>query len=173
VVATAGGPDCAVCQYHSGCPHLPDERNRRTVDSKITLKSYFDNAQGLRNGAPVRLQGVDVGNVTGVRVVRSKPRTPVEITMRVSTKYGFNIRQDSITSLSTAGVLGETFIDIDSSQAKGPEARDGDTLPTAIRPTFRTWSGPARAPCKTWTLCSSARSHPRVRRKRPGFDRQN
>jgi len=101
---------------------------------KITLKSYFDNAQGLRNGAPVRLQGVDVGNVTGVRVVRSKPRTPVEITMRVSTKFGFNIRQDSITSLSTAGVLGETFIDIDSSQAKGPEARDGDTLPTRDTP---------------------------------------
>src|ERR1700740_414674 len=57
---------------------------------KITLRSYFDNAQGLRNGAPVRLQGVDVGNVTAVRVV-NKSRTPVEVIMRVNTKYGFNI----------------------------------------------------------------------------------
>ena len=31
---------------------------------KIILKSYFDNAGGLRVGAPVRLAGVDVGNVT-------------------------------------------------------------------------------------------------------------
>ena len=34
---------------------------------KINLKSYFDNAGGLRDGAPVRLAGVDIGNVTGVR----------------------------------------------------------------------------------------------------------
>jgi phospholipid/cholesterol/gamma-HCH transport system substrate-binding protein len=101
---------------------------------KITLRCYFDNAQGLRNGAPVRLQGVDIGNVTGVRVVPNKPRTPVEIIMKVNTRYGFNIRKDSVTSLSTAGVLGETFIDIDSALAKGAEARDGDTLPTRDTP---------------------------------------
>ena len=29
---------------------------------KITLKSYFDNAGGVRVGAPVRLSGVDIGN---------------------------------------------------------------------------------------------------------------
>jgi phospholipid/cholesterol/gamma-HCH transport system substrate-binding protein len=101
---------------------------------KMALRCYFDNAQGLRNGAPVRLQGVDIGNVTGVRVVPNKPRTPVEITMKVNTRYGFNIRKDSVTSLSTAGVLGETFIDIDSALAKGAEARDGDTLPTRDTP---------------------------------------
>ena len=101
---------------------------------KISLKSYFDNAQGLRNGAPVRLQGVDIGNVTKVRVVSNNPRTPVEITMRVNTRYGFSIRKDSVTSLSTAGVLGETFIDIDSSQATLPPARDGDTLKTRDTP---------------------------------------
>jgi phospholipid/cholesterol/gamma-HCH transport system substrate-binding protein len=30
--------------------------------------------------------------------------------------------------MSTAGILGETFVDIDSSAAKGPEATDGDVL---------------------------------------------
>jgi len=101
---------------------------------KITVHSYFDNAQGLRNGAPVRLQGVDIGNVTRVRVVPNKPRTPVEVTMKVNTRYGCNIRKDSVASLSTAGVLGETFIDIDSSLAKSPEARDGDILPIRDNP---------------------------------------
>ena len=101
---------------------------------KITLKSYFDNAQGLHNGAPVRLAGVDVGNVAGIRVVPNRPRTPVEITMRVNTKYIRSLRKDSVTSLSTAGVLGETFIDIDSALAKGPEAQDGDTLATRDTP---------------------------------------
>jgi phospholipid/cholesterol/gamma-HCH transport system substrate-binding protein len=101
---------------------------------KIKLKSYFDNAGGLRVGAPVRLAGVDVGNVTGVRVVPDKPLTPVEIVMKVTTKYRSVMRTDSVTSLATAGVLGETYIDIDSSHAKGQPVNDGDTLATRETP---------------------------------------
>ena len=101
---------------------------------KITLRSYLDNAGGLREGAPVRLAGVDIGNVTHIRIVGGKPTTPVEVTMKVNTKYRFNLRKDSVTLLSTAGVLGETFVDVDSSTAKGPEATDGDTLAARSQP---------------------------------------
>ena len=101
---------------------------------KIQLKSYFDDAEVLRNGAPVRLQGVDVGNVTAVRIVPEKEPTPVEVIMKVTTKYRSSIRRDSVTSMSTAGVLGETYINIDSSHAKGPPAQDGDTLATRETP---------------------------------------
>jgi len=106
---------------------------------KIILRSYFDNASGLREGAPVRLNGVDVGNVTAIRVVSDPARqvSPVEVTMKVTTKYHANLRKDSVTLLSTAGVLGETYIDIDSSQAKGPEAQDGDELKAQFVPDFQ------------------------------------
>jgi len=103
---------------------------------KITLRSYFDDAGGLREGAPVRLAGVDIGNVTAVRIMSSKPTTPVEVTMKVNTKYSSYLRKDSVTLMSTAGVLGETFVNIDSAQAKGPEATDGDTLPARDQPAF-------------------------------------
>ena len=103
---------------------------------RITLKSYFDNAQGLRPGAPVRLSGVDIGNVTKIRIVSDKQLTPVEVTMKVSTKYLYGMRRDSQTSLETAGVLGETYIDIDSAQAVAPIVQDGDTLPTLVHPDF-------------------------------------
>lgn len=103
---------------------------------KITLKSYFDNASGIQPGAVVRLQGVDVGSVSRVRVVAdaSHRLTPVEITMNVSTRYHDNIRKDSVTTLATAGVLGATYIDIDSSQARGQQAQDGDVLQTRETP---------------------------------------
>jgi len=106
---------------------------------KIIIRSYFDNASGLREGAPVRLNGVDVGNVTTIRVVPDPARqvNPVEVVMKVSTKYHANLHKDSKTLLSTAGVLGETYIDIDSSQAKGPEARDGDELKAQFVPDFQ------------------------------------
>ena len=105
---------------------------------RITLVSYFDNAEGLRPGAPVRLSGVDIGNVVKILIVDDKDKriTPVKVMMKVSTKYDFNLRRDSVTSLDTAGVLGETYLDIDSSQAVGPQARDGDTLTTQVHPDF-------------------------------------
>ena len=105
---------------------------------RITLVAYFDNAEGLRIGAPVRLSGVDIGNVAHIFVVPDKDKqlTPVKIVMKVSTKYSFNLRRDTRTVLETAGVLGETFMDLDSSQAVGPPAQDGDTLPTLIHPDF-------------------------------------
>ena len=101
---------------------------------KINIDAYFDNAGGLRDGAPVRLEGVDIGNVTGITVVPNHPPNPVRVTMKVSTRYGESIRKDSTAMLATAGVLGETFVDIDSRQAKGPPAADGDTLKAIDQP---------------------------------------
>ncbi len=125
---------------------------------KITLISYFDNAGGLREGAPVRLQGVDVGNVTKIMVVPDPSRqlAPVRVVMKIITKYHQSVRTDSVTTLSTAGVLGETYIDIDSSRAKGPEAQDGAVLGPASHRRLKTLCAPAKALCKTWIHCSSA-----------------
>ena len=98
--------------------------------SKILLKSYFPDASGLTPGSPVRLSGVDIGNVKTIQVVAGRPQDPVEVVMKVNTKYLFFLRKDSITLLSTAGVLGATYINIDSSQSKGAEVQDGDVLPS-------------------------------------------
>ncbi|HXY16535.1 MAG TPA: MlaD family protein [Terriglobales bacterium] len=103
---------------------------------KIILKSYFDNAAGIQPGAVVRLQGVDIGSVAKVLVV-SNPRyrlTPVQVTMKISTRYHENLRKDSVTTLATAGVLGATYVDINSARARGPEAQNGDVLPTEETP---------------------------------------
>jgi phospholipid/cholesterol/gamma-HCH transport system substrate-binding protein len=104
---------------------------------KIVVKAYFDNAAGLRVGAPVRVEGVDVGNVTAITVVPSHGLTPVEVTMKLSTKFKDAIKKDSIATLSTAGVLGETFVDIDTRAASGPVAQNGDTLPTKASPALQ------------------------------------
>ncbi len=100
----------------------------------IHLKAYFDNAEGLRVGAPVRLQGVDIGNITKVHIVPNRPANPVEVILKVSTKYHFSLRKDSIATLNTAGALGEVYVDINSAGAKGAEAADGDTIQAEDRP---------------------------------------
>ncbi|HXZ78865.1 MAG TPA: MlaD family protein [Terriglobales bacterium] len=101
---------------------------------KIILKSYFDNAGGLRIGAPVRLQGVDIGNVKAIQVVPSHGLTPVEVVMKINKGFQPDLHIDSLASMSTVGVLGESFVDIDSTQAKGRQVHDGDVLPIRDHP---------------------------------------
>ena len=73
---------------------------------KLILFAYVDNASGLRGGAPVRLQGVDIGNVIGIRVVPNHSPYPVEIKMKVSSRFAGFLRADSVVQLSTAAATG-------------------------------------------------------------------
>jgi phospholipid/cholesterol/gamma-HCH transport system substrate-binding protein len=128
---------------------------------KITLLTYFDNAEGLRAGQPVDLQGVAIGNVTSVRVVPGRPQSPVQVTMKINNKYAEFIRlgvkdakgnwvttsdgksvNASVATIQTAGVLGESFIDIDSSRLDpkrpmGPIAHDGAELAPGNAPGYQ------------------------------------
>ncbi len=99
---------------------------------KILIRAYVDNAGGLRVGAPVRLDGVDIGNVTRIRVVSDPKRrlTPVEVVMKITTRYEGTMRSDCQISLNTAGVLGEVFADVDCRAAKGGPLVNGAELPT-------------------------------------------
>lgn len=99
---------------------------------KILIRAFVDNAGGLRVGAPVRLEGVDIGNVTRIRVIHDPKRkaAPVEVTMKVTTRYEDTMKKDCQASLNTAGVLGEVFVDLDCRQATGAALQTGDVLPT-------------------------------------------
>jgi phospholipid/cholesterol/gamma-HCH transport system substrate-binding protein len=101
---------------------------------KITLISYFDNAEGLRPGQPVDLQGVAIGNVQSIRVVLDRSKSPVQVIMRVNANFQPFIHEDSKATIETAGVLGESFVDIDSRDAKGPLVKDGTELPPGNAP---------------------------------------
>lgn len=96
----------------------------------LVIKSYFQSVEGLRVGSPVTLEGVNIGNVKSIKVVQGRQLDPVEVSMKVSKEYSFRIKKDSLASLATAGILGELFVNIESKNAKGLLAADGDTLQT-------------------------------------------
>ena len=101
---------------------------------KITLITYFDNAEGLRTGQPVDLQGVAIGNVKSVKVVPGRPSSPVQVVMRVNKEFQQFIHTDSKATIETAGVLGESFVDINSKDSTGPIVKDGTELPPGNAP---------------------------------------
>lgn len=103
---------------------------------KMILRCYFANAAGLKDGAVVSLDGVTVGNVTKTRVVPERNPFPVEITMQVGEKYWPFIHTDSTARVAPAGVLGDSFVDIDSRHATGPEPRNNAELQVSGSPTI-------------------------------------
>jgi phospholipid/cholesterol/gamma-HCH transport system substrate-binding protein len=105
--------------------------------SKIVLRAYFDNASGLKDGAPVTLEGVTIGNVLSVRVVPDRNPRPVEVTMKVSTKYLNALHTDSVATITQAGVLGDSFVDIDSTRATGPTPSNNAEIRQAAAPSIQ------------------------------------
>jgi phospholipid/cholesterol/gamma-HCH transport system substrate-binding protein len=105
--------------------------------SKLTLRSYFTNASGVKNGAPVTLEGVTIGNVIRIRVVSERNPTPVEVTMRVGEEYLRDLHVTSTTSIAQAGVLGDSYVDIDSSQASGPAPANNAELRSTNSPNIQ------------------------------------
>jgi phospholipid/cholesterol/gamma-HCH transport system substrate-binding protein len=101
---------------------------------KLNLISYFTNANGVKVGAPVTLDGVTIGNVTKVQIVPNHEPDAVQITSRVSAKYVPQLHTDSVISIKSAGVLGDSFVDISSVRATGPPVSDGATLKVANTP---------------------------------------
>jgi phospholipid/cholesterol/gamma-HCH transport system substrate-binding protein len=102
----------------------------RSTGHKLTVKAYFTNASGLRDGANVRVAGVDVGSVKSVRARPELQQAPVEVVMVLNPRYEVRIPADSIVSLETEGVLGPTYVEIDTTGASGPPIATNVVLKT-------------------------------------------
>ena len=105
---------------------------------KLTVTTYFENSAGLKEGAAVNLQGVTIGNVKTITVVTTPDRklTPVQVVMKLDTKYQSSLHTDSTAALTTVGVLGDTVVDINSQVATGPMLQDGAVLKTLETPSI-------------------------------------
>ena len=105
---------------------------------KLMLRSYFENAAGLKDGAPVTLEGVTIGNVIHVRVVPDRDPTPVEVTMQVGSEFAarpaYRLRPPSIAQ---AGVLGDSYVDLSSAHASGPPPANNAELKTTGAPSIQ------------------------------------
>jgi phospholipid/cholesterol/gamma-HCH transport system substrate-binding protein len=100
---------------------------------KYRLVTYLPEARLLSKGAPVRLEGVEVGNVEDIVLaprtgkVRDRNRN-IEVIMRINRKYQNDILSDSAASLVTEGLLGNRYVNI-SMGVTGVPLTDGKEVP--------------------------------------------
>jgi phospholipid/cholesterol/gamma-HCH transport system substrate-binding protein len=98
--------------------------------AKYQLRTYLPEVEGLTLGAPVRLDGVEVGNVDGIRIAppTGKPDRArnVEVVMRVDRRFDKNITSESRASLVTEGFLGNRYVRITLGYAGSPIPPQGE-----------------------------------------------
>ena len=106
---------------------------------KLTITTYFENSAGLKVGAPVNLEGVTIGAVKTITVTNSPDRklTPVQVVMKIDSKYQPALHKDSTADLTSVGILGDEVIDISSQYSTGPMLEDGDELKTQEQPSIQ------------------------------------
>src|SRR5258708_13019573 len=90
---------------------LPSRQNLFTPT--FVLRTYLDDSSGMTEGAPVRLNGILVGELDQLKLTDSKdPRRIVEIVMNVRRQYLNDIPKDSRAGISASNLLGDKFINI-------------------------------------------------------------
>lgn len=111
---------------------------RKPFGHKTIVRAYFSDAMNLRPGARVRLAGVDIGSVETVRARPELKEAPAEVVMVLSPSYDLKIPNDSTASLATAGILGETYVQIDVGRASGAPIGTDTVLKTTGAPQLTT-----------------------------------
>jgi phospholipid/cholesterol/gamma-HCH transport system substrate-binding protein len=99
------------------------------ITRKYSLRAYFATAAQLRPGSQVDLAGIPVGTVKSVSISNSHdPNRAVIIVMSIALKYQDDIRRDSEVDQTTAGLLGESYLDISRGSPGQPVIPDNGEI---------------------------------------------
>jgi phospholipid/cholesterol/gamma-HCH transport system substrate-binding protein len=98
--------------------------------TNFLLHTYMDDASGVAEGTPVRLNGITVGYLEKVVLTGSRnPNRTVEFDMQIQEKYLKAIPVDSVTAIGAANLLGDKFLNI-TKGTKAKTVQAGAELPS-------------------------------------------
>ena len=78
-------------------------------DDSYHIIAKFVSVTGLRDGNPVNILGIEVGQVERITMDQENQKAVVELKI----KKGIKIYDDAIASIKTEGLMGDKFVSID------------------------------------------------------------
>lgn len=105
--------------------------------ARVQFKTEFNfyqthvsgSVSGLSAGAPVRLNGIDVGHVAGVDLDASDPQL---VTLLLQVRDGIEIHSDAVADVESQGLTGVGYVEISGGTLASPllKAAFGEPYPT-------------------------------------------
>lgn len=92
--------------------------------------AHFNNVNGLQPGNNVRLSGIDVGAVTAVNFLND---SVIEVKMRIKENVRMHIKQNSIASIGTDGLMGNVIVNVTPGKGRGKPVENNDMIQTFTR----------------------------------------
>ncbi len=97
---------------------------------KVGYKLEIPEANGLQNGSPVRLAGVQVGTVTAVAFSSDPNNTKIEVALAVDQAHQHRIRQDTRANVKILTLLGgEKYVELSPGSPNVPVLPPGSLIP--------------------------------------------
>jgi phospholipid/cholesterol/gamma-HCH transport system substrate-binding protein len=93
------------------------------------LLARFDNVAGLAAGADVQVGGVHSGTVRDIQLPH-KPGDKVTVIMDMDKSTDEIVKQDSLASIETEGLLGNQYVAVSFGSAGQADVKNGDTIQT-------------------------------------------
>ncbi|MEX0374060.1 outer membrane lipid asymmetry maintenance protein MlaD [Spiribacter pallidus] len=75
-----------------------------------TVEAYFQNVGGLRERAPVRMGGVQIGRVSAITL--DAQRFEARVALTIDQRYD-DLPSDTAASIRTSGLLGEQYVSLE------------------------------------------------------------
>lgn len=102
---------------------------------KLTIRTRFSAAEGLKRGDEVRLSGKRIGKVDAVElggIPTTRGEKTIVVTMFIDADEAKGlVRTDSTATLVQQGFLGDKVIDISAGTTQATEVQDGAEIPSA------------------------------------------
>ena len=102
--------------------------DRGIFTPQYTLVAQFENVLGLIPGAPVWLAGKEVGRVESVGFDADDLDAPLRVVMRINSEVQTRIRGDSVASIGTIGLLGDSYVEVSVGTSETEALPDGGKL---------------------------------------------
>lgn len=103
--------------------------NRRSWDSKRHFTAKFKDVGGLKPGSPVRMGGIDVGQVTAVGHDDKNPDDHlIYVTVAVAKTEAVRVKPDTQAKVAGKGLLGDKMIVLEGGSAGADPAPDKSTI---------------------------------------------
>lgn len=98
------------------------------AQQKYTVKIRFDFANGIEIAAPVRVAGVQVGEVRDIQIAEDKAAKKIAVDLYVLLDKKVKVERDSEAFINTLGLIGEKYVEILPGTPGNETLKPGETL---------------------------------------------